>query len=324
MKFLQYKNEFKYTIPAAFIGTLLWAGFIQQEGMIKKVDIKTDQQNMLWTSPTKHGGNYSWIGNHWIPPLGVPTYTAEDMRNVFRKENSLWIGDSTARRSYATMFAIMNASNPSDIAVLDLDGPSKLFGKRGEICSNRDFGNESICRQIQSATQSYGKFDMGAKAYYKDILDFANMELKQPSLSQEYSIIVFALGVWETIRPDEGSNAKTIPEDRLLLALDALEKLASPSLTVVWRTHGFSSKGKAHGNDRLEQLNAKAKEWFQNATQHQNSNMVLVDWGEGIYRRSVGRLRIEGDMAPHYGLEARTLMAQMLTHELISSREDFY
>jgi hypothetical protein len=68
---------------------------------------------------------------------------------------------------------------------------------------------------------------------------------------------------------------------------------------------------------RLEQLNAKVKERIQNVTQH-NSNMVLVDWGEGIYKRSFGRLRIGGDLNAHYGLEARTLMAQMLTHELIA------
>jgi hypothetical protein len=295
---------------------------------------EADQQNMQGgarMSQSKNDSNYSWIGNQWIPPLGVPIYTAEDMNNFFQKENVLWIGDSTGRRAYATMFAIMNATSPSDLSLNDLNGPHIIDVNKGsikEICTNRNYTNTStspiqwgppetsanLCRQIQSAKQGYGKFDLGRKNCYKDILNFANMELKQPSLSQEYSIIVIALGVWETIRAWDCRVPNKTTEESLLLTLDALEKLSSPSLTVVWRTSGFPEN---MGDPRLVQLNAKTKERIQNATR-QNSNMVLVDWGEGIYKRSFPPLRIKGDLKPHYGLEARTLMAQMLTHELIS------
>lgn len=48
--------------------------------------------------------------------------------------------------------------------------------------------------------------------------------------------------------------------------------------------------------------------------------MVLVDWGRQIYPRSIGDQRIVGDLAAHYGLEARTLFAQMLTHALIKHK----
>jgi hypothetical protein len=291
---------------------------------------EANQQNMQGGASIlqiKNDMTYSWIGNHWIPPLGVPTYTAEDMNNFFQKENVLWIGDSTGRRAYATMFAIMNATSPSDLTLNDLNGPHIIdVNKRSiqEICSNRNFANTTaspvllgfLCRQIQSAKQSYGKFDLGRGACYRDILDFANMELKQPSLSQEYSTIVIALGVWETTRAWDCRVPNMTTEESLLLTLDALEKLSSPSLTVVWRTSGFPANMRL-SDHRLEQLNAKAKERIQNVKRH-NSNMVLVDWGEGVYKRSFPPLRIEGDMKPHYGLEARTLMAQMLTHELIS------
>jgi hypothetical protein len=44
-------------------------------------------------------------------------------------------------------------------------------------------------------------------------------------------------------------------------------------------------------------------------------NMIAVDWGRVIHER-YGPKRIQGDLGAHYGLEARTLMAQMLTHEV--------
>ena len=33
---------------------------------------------------------YSWIGNSWFPPPGVPYLTPLDLRLLFQKENTLW------------------------------------------------------------------------------------------------------------------------------------------------------------------------------------------------------------------------------------------
>lgn len=49
-----------------------------------------------------------------------------------------------------------------------------------------------------------------------------------------------------------------------------------------------------------------------------NGTVGLVDWGSAIYPRSFPPERIEGDMGPHYGLEARLLMAQMTTQQLFN------
>ena len=46
--------------------------------------------------------------------------------------------------------------------------------------------------------------------------------------------------------------------------------------------------------------------------------MSYVDWGREIEQRSFGSSKIKGDMSPHYGLQARTLLTNMLTHEIAS------
>jgi hypothetical protein len=81
----------------------------------------------------------------------------------------------------------------------------------------------------------------------------------------------------------------------------------------VWRTHGYSDDA-IQRDKMLVDLNAMAKERIINAT-----NMRVVDWGTMIHEQSYGPKKISGDISPHYGLEAQTLMAQMLTHEVASS-----
>ena len=47
-------------------------------------------------------------------------------------------------------------------------------------------------------------------------------------------------------------------------------------------------------------------------------NLTIVDWGRQILPRSHGNDRIDGDIKAHYGLQGRTLFAQMLLHNLLS------
>jgi hypothetical protein len=270
--------------------------------------------------------NYSWTGNHWIAPHSVPTYTPHEMRAIFQRHNVLWIGDSTCRRAYATMFAMLNASNPLDVTTQEIDHAGIIdVNKRvwKEVCTNRTFSNNTImthqnlCRHVPGAKAGYGKFDMVGGACYKNIVGFVDREVEQPLLLEEqYSVIVISLGIWEAIRArDCGMPNTTGAADHLQLALNALQKLSSqsPSLTIMWRTVGFSSNA-VQSDKMLVNLNVMAKERMINVT-----NMRVVDWGTVIHERSYGPKDISGDMAPHYGLEARTLMAQMLTHEVASS-----
>lgn len=112
-----------------------------------------------------NSSQYKWTGNHFIPPYGVPTFTPANYRNYFAKRNTLFIGDSTGRRAYATLFAMMTSCNGDDdnIKVKDLDGFLVIdFNKaikrsRKEVCNNpsRNFYDRNlsfVCREILDAT----------------------------------------------------------------------------------------------------------------------------------------------------------------------------
>lgn len=64
---------------------------------------------------------YTWYGNQWMPPKGVPLYTRDDMMQAFSQFDTLWIGDSTTRRAYATIFALVNSTTPM-VSVSTIDG----------------------------------------------------------------------------------------------------------------------------------------------------------------------------------------------------------
>jgi hypothetical protein len=269
--------------------------------------------------------NYSWTGNHWIAPHSVTTYTPSEMRAIFQRHNVLWIGDSTCRRAFTTMSAIMTAPNPLDVTTREIGDPRiNDVNKRVwvEICYNRTYSNSStgnitqgnLCRQVPGAEAGYGKFDMAVGACYSDLVRFVEKEVKQPFLLEEpYNIIVISLGVWEAIRAGDCRMPNTTgAEEHLQLALNAMEKLSSPSLKIIWRTTGFVDNA-VQKDALLVNLNVMAKERIINAT-----NMRVVDWGTAIHARSYHPNKIAGDMSPHYGLEARTLLAQMLTHEVAS------
>ena len=59
-----------------------------------------------------HNQNYTWWGNQWMVPSfsGIPMFSQQDMLDAFSQVDTLWIGDSTTRRAYATLYSILNHS----------------------------------------------------------------------------------------------------------------------------------------------------------------------------------------------------------------------
>jgi hypothetical protein len=286
--------------------------------------------------------NYTWYGNQWMPPPHVPLYTREDMFQFFSTQDTLFIGDSTGRRAYATIFALMNASDPANIQVDELDHTRVVDinkkERRDEPCTNRNFtntttrgmlwfenrqGTQSVCRQVPSDDgASTRKFDFIRADCWKDVYNFANVEANQAF--HEYSLVVVTNGFHEAVNPAccDMMRTKRAPE-RLQLTLEALQRLSISSscsshkkMTIVWRTHGFHSQRKG-GVRTLTGWNQRAKDWI---AENGTNNMLVVDWGQVVYPRSFESIRIEGDMEPHYGLGARLLFAQMLIQQLMAHR----
>eukprot|EP00538_Stauroneis_constricta_P004795 CAMPEP_0119557694 /NCGR_PEP_ID=MMETSP1352-20130426/9279_1 /TAXON_ID=265584 /ORGANISM="Stauroneis constricta, Strain CCMP1120" /LENGTH=445 /DNA_ID=CAMNT_0007604833 /DNA_START=51 /DNA_END=1385 /DNA_ORIENTATION=+ len=100
-------------------------------------------RNRMQPNPSINVTDYQWFGNTWIPPAGIPHYALQEIREAFSKHHVLFLGDSTIRRLYGTLYQLLNASSTA-INKTELDHSSYIDinkNRRGkqEICRNRGF-----------------------------------------------------------------------------------------------------------------------------------------------------------------------------------------
>jgi hypothetical protein len=287
--------------------------------------------------------DYSWIGKAWAPPFGVPVYNSEQTRNIFERRNVLWFGDSTCRQDWATTWNLMYDRAPKAYAVPNEDvTPNDLQdeininkGKTTEFCVRRDFATNAslyhvlafrgqqrfLCRNTNSTT----KFDLQGSPCYHEVFRLENLEMQTglntrtaTKFSDEYDVLVVEMGIWEIEREKVCRQHNISNDARMLKSLKAMQRISSPNLTVIWKTAGPSSH-KGSNRKRVIGMNDRIRNWFnETAPRH----MHLLDFQKQILPRSEGDLRISGDLPPHWGLEARTMSANMLTHALATIFKD--
>jgi hypothetical protein len=299
-----------------------------------KVATKLEQPNVV----VNNNSNYSWIGKSWRPPPGIPLYTPDEIKAVFQHRNTLFLGDSTGRRAFATLYAMINSSTPNDISFNDLNLPFVIDVNKkrfSEYCKDRNFDPNAtvrgqfwnngtyLCRTVPGSPSGFGKMDYAGAACH---IQFLNIFTRDAALNRstlgEFDLVVLLGGIWETMRPeicrkgDGGGILKSLDT-----VIEGLQNASGPNLQIIWRTTGFMEN--RQGQKMNLKMIQKAKEAIANKlvpttmTRTRHPNMTFVDWGSQIYPRSFKATRIKGDIKPHYGLEARTLLAQMLMHELV-------
>lgn len=274
---------------------------------------------------------YTWIGDHWMPQNGVQHFSPKDIRHLFQKENTLWLGDSTARQEYFTMYNMWNAKDVQNIPMQDLNRhidkhkmeegifydyarikhcPDRI--KEAEYFSYSGQVTGSNCSKsfLSPSISGSGKFDLIELHCLKEI--FPRLQ-NHTSLSRlNYSVIILSMGIWEVVR---AGNCKTNETPQLILmrVLDTLKDLSSSSLYIIWKTHGPSGAEENTKGQKTLELIETAQNWF---SMHKPLHMGLSDFGFEIYNssRSFGINRIKGDLQPHWGLQARTLSIQMVTN----------
>ena len=270
------------------------------------------------------------------------------MLEYFQKRNVLFVGDSTCRRSYATLFGLMNATDRNNVDVQSIDETSIIDHGKGDNYQSRCPLKDRIhdlpyilCRDLPNDThpvrdvvdlntnvtvKKRGRFDMVNYVCYSQVEHiFRQDEDNLPFLArvkQNYDLVVIANGIWEVART-ESCTAKEVTnstaEDRLERLLRNIQNASSPELQIAFRTSGFDHR---EGDGIVWDLIHHSNEFFQNVSANaadrgdEMSNLTLVDWGSVIFKRSFGVDRIEGDIPPHYGLEGRLLFIQQLMHEL--------
>ena len=167
----------------------------------------------------------------------------------------------------------------------------------------------------------------GLESFLLRELTVSENQTNPDGLTEEYDVLIIGQGIWEAVRGFDCrrvSGGRTL-EQMLNTTLDLLEQLAEqrPELTIVWRTCGFHQDGmnnaivhyiNEQAMDRIDQYAARYKQERDRPDSSSRNNLVYVNFGQAIQARSYGKDRIAGDLKPHYGLEARYALLQMIAN----------
>jgi hypothetical protein len=182
------------------------------------------------------------------------------------RKNTLWIGDSTGRQDYQTMFSLMHGENITDDNVIGFDRDKTFLNKNinkskggGEVlqphhCPARiipeelaigDFGrvsgtdqNCSIATTEKQPTTDgspWSRFAMKNQATGKfDLIvdvclknTISQVEERKKLFQREYSVMVFSQGIWEVTRPLDCSVPNVTVATMVTEVLDDLRALTS-------------------------------------------------------------------------------------------------
>lgn len=270
-----------------------------------------------------NSSKYTWIGNNWIPPKGVPIFSAREIKAYFRNRNVLVIGDSTSRRFYGTLFSILNATDVDDILVNDINAETMLNeNKKGSKTSICPFtrGLVSLPGNKWATCKNLGQFKFDHMVQYCfEFIDWfwSNKTNHLSVFSNEYDIVIIAIGVWEINKPQfcSQNSPNTTVQQRVDSTIENIFKNNPKNLKVAIRTSGFDERFQ-NKDKTIFDINSIEREKFMGKN---TGDVCLVDWGSVILKRSFGDRKIKGDHPAHYELEARLLFIQQLLHEFIKS-----
>ena len=88
-----------------------------------------------------NSSEYTWLGNSFIGPRGVPTFTPKQIKAYFEGRDVLFLGDSTSRRLFNTINGIITAEDLDDVKISEVD-------EEGILNANKD-GAQILCDAVQ-------------------------------------------------------------------------------------------------------------------------------------------------------------------------------
>jgi hypothetical protein len=283
------------------------------------------------------GKGITWIGDNWIPPKGSRMYTAIEMQRFFQTHSILWIGDSTIRRAYATLYPILNHNFTAHEDIdNDLVDDEKVIdinkGEKTEICdkwtnhSVLDHNGNALCRPMPH-TLGTKRFDFLSARCMNEVIRILDYILEvDTNLVKNYTVVVVSTGTWD-MSPHKRKLClgRGFPEMFLKYTNETflrLEKLQSPELSIIWRTPALNQHNLE--GDFLTAYNKQCLNWIRNFEEkNMHSNFSSIDFATAIHPRTLFYERIAGNNIYHFGLNGRLLFLQMLMNHLVLQQAEW-
>jgi hypothetical protein len=284
-----------------------------------------------YTSYRDHVG--SWVADTWIPPIGWRLYTVTELQSQYHGKRILWLGDSTNRRAAATFYAMLNASKDKsdNILLQEVDHTSVIDVNKGrvtEVCQkwvNTTF-ETGLCRSLPGGGELLVVTEACVVGLRKMIIKELDGTTK---ITENVDVLVISLGIWEVMQqwlclhPIHGRDTIAVLNETITAVEQLLDK--NTGVTVLWRTSGFD--GRAKKVEEIKEQNRyimdRIDTYSESKYQHGlASRFLYVHWGGAIEPRSFNETRIAGDIHPHYGFQARFVLAQMITNRLAQQYQD--
>lgn len=267
----------------------------------------------------------TWIGNTWIPPPPWRYFSAEDMRTLLGGRRILWIGDSTSRRAAMNMFAVLNNTGDPHIGIQKMEKDINVNKRvKSDDCetwkaytaNQTGYPNIDVCRPLYPQGGEIALLDA---ACIQGLRNFLLAETKRDlGLLRHYDVIIISLGIWHDVRPRDcrlidGETISAVTNEAIEI-LGNITSIELPDIRIIWRTGGWK-KDVAHESHKATlEFNRVIMDTIDG--HHSNSStMSYVNWGDAVLPRSFEE-RIVGDLKPHYGLEPRHVLVQMIANQV--------
>lgn len=237
------------------------------------------------------------------------------------------MGDSTARRSYASLYSILNKTNdPDNVSVLDVNSEHIIDvnkGKKTEFCDKEGY---ALCRQMpQNTSRAY---DLIGRVCLGDAISTSMLK----TWIDQYTLVIFVMGPWEVMERTECGagmhGRKNQTDDMFQILFEATNGIKQTRF--IWRTWGSpGTTNTSPRNDKKLWNKARAHNNYvkrlidKNDMSRTNEGKALgavsyVDWGQAMLPRLYpAEQRIRGDIDAHYGWPARITFVQMLMNHLV-------
>jgi len=182
----------------------------------------------------------SWLGDIWIPPEGWRLYNAREIQDTFQGKSVLWLGDSTARRTAASMYALLNGNRTvqtqttsvqemDHAAVVDkhkraVDTPCQRHGWNAHLNESNYttpwIWHPFLCFPMppntRSAQDQEGDYIMVDRSCFKDVNEFLWQEINATATNAKAketgentslatvinhaNVLIISDGIWHNVR----------------------------------------------------------------------------------------------------------------------------